>query len=105
MDMFVNLPLWRGLSTLERMSRNSLSRLQQDSKEVIFYEDLKVLDIPMLLFKGELKSSALSEEMLSRYVAVVPQVKVIRIAETGHDIFAPSIESIVKEVKSVIYNF
>ncbi len=97
-DMFVKLPPWHGLSTLERMSLSSLNMLQKDSKEVIFYDALKSLEIPMMIFKGELKSSALSEEMLSRYVDAVPLVNIIRISDTGHDIFTPNMQRIVKEV-------
>ena len=101
-DMFINLPPWRGKSALERMPRHAIEAIQRESVEKSFYEALKTVKVPVLLLKGDQNGSLLSDEARTLYFEVLEDVRLFVFEGCAHDLFKPDAKHFTQVVKEFV---
>lgn len=101
-EMFINLPPWRGRTALERMPRHAIEAIQSESVEKQFYEALGVVKVPVLILKGDQKGALLSEEALASYYETLEDVKLSVFEGCAHDLFWPDESQFIKVVKEFV---
>lgn len=101
-DYFTALPPWRGKTALQRMPLHAISQIQKESVEVSFLNDLSQTKWPLLIFKGEGRSTILTDEGVSEYLASRPDAQVVRVTDTGHDIFTSAITDVPATIADFI---
>ncbi|WP_180954172.1 alpha/beta fold hydrolase [Bacillus sp. M6-12] len=88
-DFFTGLPDWKGKSVLERVNKETLERIEAESEEIHFKEQLKKLDCPFLIIRGGLDGAALTEEGVRDYMDAVPNARVRVFEKADHNLFTP----------------
>ena len=80
---------WRGTSHAERVPRHVFEGLQADSRTRDLWEPLAALGKPVLVVGGP-DGGFVDEEMADRYRKAIPDVEIVLLAGSGHDVFRPS---------------
>lgn len=101
-DVFINLPPWRGKTALERMTRFALEAIQRESEEKYFYDDLYKLETPVLIVSGGKEGSILSTEMKEKYLKAIENVEITVFEDCDHNIFEPDINQLINAIKNFI---
>ncbi len=101
-EMFINLPPWRGKSALERMPRHAIEGIQKASVEKPFYEALGAVKVPVRLLKGDQKGSLLSEDARANYFEALENVTLSIFEGCAHDLFKPDDAQVIRVVKEFI---
>ena len=101
-EMFINLPPWRGKSALDRMPKHAIEAIQRESVEKPFYEALKAVKVPVLLLKGDQNGSLLSEDALTSYKAVLENMILSVFEGCAHDLFKPDDAHFIRIVKAFV---
>ncbi len=79
---------WRGRPMPERVSLHVLERIRADSRHRELWEDVASLQIPVLVARGG-DGGLVTDEITERYVRTIPEVEVVVIPGSGHDLFRP----------------
>jgi pimeloyl-ACP methyl ester carboxylesterase len=98
-EFFSGLPPWRGKELNERMTTNSLKALQNESRQVLFWDELTSIKFPVLIIRGGRQGAALSKEDGDRYIEMIPNSKLVLFDESNHNIFEPSLEKFIITIK------
>ena len=101
-DYFTALPPWRGKTALQRMPLHAITQIQKESVEVSFLDDLSQTKWPLLIFKGEGRSAILTEEGVSDYLTARSNAQILRVTDTGHDIFTSAVIDIPAAISDFI---
>ncbi len=91
-EFFSTLPPWREKPLVDRMTEQSLYGLQNESRQVLFWDQLYTIHCPVLVIRGGKPGAALSEEGGSKYVELLPNANLVVFEDCDHNIFKPSIE-------------
>ncbi|RFU68929.1 hypothetical protein D0469_10590 [Peribacillus saganii] len=67
------------------MSKETLQKIEAESEEIYFKEDLKKLNCPFLVIRGGLDGAALTEEGVMEYMDVVPNARVRVFEKADHN--------------------
>lgn len=98
-DYFSSLPPWRGKPLSERMKLHALTGLQKDSKQLMFWDKLSLIECPVLIIRGGKKGSALSEDAAKQYQENFANATLVVFEESDHNIFEPSFEKYLNTIK------
>ena len=98
-DYFSSLPPWRGKPLSERMKPHALTGLQKDSKQIMFWDKLSLIECPVLIIRGGKKGSALSEEAAQQYLENFANATEVVFEESDHNIFEPNLQKVLITVK------
>jgi pimeloyl-ACP methyl ester carboxylesterase len=80
---------WRGTPNSERVAHHALVGIQQDSRSRELWDDLGSLGVPVLVARGG-DGSFVDDDVADRYRKAVPDIEVVDIPGSGHDVFRPS---------------
>ncbi|MCG7344905.1 alpha/beta hydrolase [Sporosarcina sp. ACRSL] len=98
-EFFSSLPPWRGKPLSERMSLTALRGIQQESSQVIFWDELAFIECPALIIRAGNQGAALSVEAAEQYVEKMPQAKVVVFDESDHNIFEPDVNKFIQTIE------
>jgi pimeloyl-ACP methyl ester carboxylesterase len=73
----------------ERAPLLLLTALQRDSGELPLWADLPVIDVPVLLLRGDQPGSLLSAEDVSEYLIHLSQAMALVFPGSGHELWEP----------------
>jgi non-heme chloroperoxidase len=79
---------WRGLPMAERVERHVLAGLQEQSRGRDLWEALAALPVPLLLARGG-DGGLVDANAVARYRSARPDVEVVVIPGSTHDVFRP----------------
>jgi non-heme chloroperoxidase len=79
---------WRGVPTAERVRHHVLAGLVAESKDRELWEALRRLPVPLLVARGS-DGGLVGDEAVARYRAVRPDVEIVTIPGSTHDLFRP----------------
>lgn len=76
----------------------ALKRIEEDSKQVNFYDELSNIKCPSLILKGELEESLVSSQDIINYVDNLgcKSIRIEKFSKAGHDIQFGDLEGLVK---------
>jgi pimeloyl-ACP methyl ester carboxylesterase len=80
---------WRGRPMPERVGRHVIEGIQADGCDRPLWEELAALKIPVLVARGS-EGGLLTDEYVRRYQEVMPDVEVVVVSGSDHDLFRPS---------------
>lgn len=103
-EHYLASPPWRGKSVSERMPLHSIYGIQRESHQVLFWDQLCLIESPVLVIRGGKEGSALSILDGAKYVKKSSKVNLITFEESSHNIFEPSLERFVDMVEEFIEN-
>jgi pimeloyl-ACP methyl ester carboxylesterase len=78
---------WRGRNMTEIMPPHVIEGLQRDSVELLFWDEMKVMDCPVLVIRGG--KGLMDDEAMGRWQMAVPHVESVTFDDSYHDIFRP----------------
>lgn len=85
-----------------RAPEHVVRALQQESAEVLLWEDLVRISCPVLILRGGQPDSLLSAEAAETYRRKLTKVKVVLFEDSGHDISKPDYNRYVKAIGSFL---
>ncbi|WP_108671814.1 alpha/beta fold hydrolase [Peribacillus acanthi] len=103
-EFFASLPDWRGVPILQRMSLQTLKSIERESKETSFWEGMQNLKCPLLVIRGGMDGSALSEESVKEYLAYVPEARVEVMEHSNHDLFTHESKKLMNTIQEFFTN-
>jgi pimeloyl-ACP methyl ester carboxylesterase len=80
---------WRGTPNSERVQRHALAGIQASSQPRELWDAVGGMALPVLVARGG-DGSFVDDAAADRYRAAIPDVEIIDIPGSGHDIFRPS---------------
>jgi pimeloyl-ACP methyl ester carboxylesterase len=80
---------WRGTPNSERVQRHALAGIQASSRPRELWDDLGGLGVPVLVARGG-DGSFIDDAAADRYRRAIPDVEIVDIPDSGHDVFRPS---------------
>ena len=92
---------WRGTPNSERVERHALFGIQQESRSRDLWDDLAGLDVPVLVARGG-DGSFVDDDVAERYRKAVPDIEIVDIPGSGHDVFRPSRTAYPEAVRDFI---
>ncbi|MGM8216361.1 alpha/beta fold hydrolase [Bacillaceae bacterium W0354] len=101
-DYFIDMPPWRGKSTLERMPKHALEGIQRDSSERNMWDELSTVKCPVLIINGGKKGAILLPEHNEIYNQSLLNVQFVTMEDSDHNIFEPSEQRLVKVIKNFL---
>ncbi|WP_432355818.1 alpha/beta fold hydrolase [Sporosarcina sp. A2] len=104
-EVFLALPPWRGKTLSERMDLHAILGLQRESKQVVFWDQLNLIQSLVLIIQGGKDGSALSDDDSSKYLRGFSNADLIIFEESNHNIFEPDIEKFVGVVECFMERF
>lgn len=79
--------------TIDMVNMHAVRRVQAESVETPLWNELKILDCPVTIFKGDLHSGSfpviLTEDDLQKYRQVLPRISVQTFMNSGHLLWKP----------------
>lgn len=81
------------------MKSHALIGLQKDSKQLMFWDKLSLIECPALIIRGGKKGSALSEDAAKQYLENFANATLVVFEESDHNIFEPSLERFSNTVR------
>ncbi|QOR64614.1 alpha/beta hydrolase [Cytobacillus suaedae] len=93
---FSSLPPWRGKALKQRMSRDALNGLQQESNLVPFWDDLTRINCPVLIIRGGNLGAVLQEDDVKKYQEKIPHAQVEVFLGHDHNLFEPEVETFIQ---------
>ena len=79
---------WRGRHMPERVSKHVIEGIQSGSLHRELWADLAALGAPVMVARGS-EGGIVNEEQAERYRRSIPDVEVVVIPGSGHDLFRP----------------
>jgi len=76
--------------------------LQKESKHEMFLEELSKLYIKLLILKGTKEDSLLSEKMISKILAAIPDAELKMISNCGHELFGENPKESMQTINDFI---
>lgn len=98
-DFVSGMPPWRGKTPLERMSREALKGLEQDSEHVDFQDHLSTIRCPVLIMQAE-KETPLTEEAVEPYRKHMANCRIVLFEGFNHNLYQPDAGRFIQEVRS-----
>ncbi len=80
---------WRGMPVGSRVSRHVLDGIQAASRSRELWDELAAVGVPVLVARGS-EGGVINDEVEARYRRSVPDIEVVTIGGSGHDLFRPS---------------
>ncbi|WP_233459429.1 alpha/beta fold hydrolase [Cytobacillus luteolus] len=93
---FSSLPPWRGKALKQRMSKDALRGLQQESYLVPFWDELSKIKCPVLIIRGGKLGAVLSEDDVKKYQDKIPHAQVEVFVGHDHNLFEPDEETFIQ---------
>ncbi|GAA0359110.1 alpha/beta fold hydrolase [Bacillus horti] len=84
------------------MQRHVFEGIQRDSKELVFWEQLSRLAVPVLIIRGAQKGALLSEEHANMYVEKLADSACLTLKNSNHNIFDDEPNELLQAVKSFL---
>jgi non-heme chloroperoxidase len=80
---------WRGVPVGSRVARHVLEGIQAASTRREFWDELGAMGLPVLVARGS-GGGVINDEVEARYRRAVPDIEVVTITGSAHDLFRPS---------------
>jgi non-heme chloroperoxidase len=80
---------FRGRPTRERIGRHVLEQLATDSRDRELWDRLAEVPCPLLVAQPGTRRGLVTDEVVTQYRAVRPDVEVVLVPGAAHDIFRP----------------
>ncbi|WP_409291303.1 alpha/beta fold hydrolase [Peribacillus sp. SCS-37] len=86
-DMIAALPEWRGKPILQRLSLDTLRRIEEESGETSPMGNLEDFTCPVLIIRGGREGALLSDEDVESYLNEVPNARFMELDTSGGNLF------------------
>lgn len=80
---------WRGTPVSSRVARHALDGIQADAQAREFWDELAALNVPVLVARGS-EGGIVTDALAERYRDAIPDIEVVTIPGSAHDLFRPS---------------
>jgi non-heme chloroperoxidase len=81
--------IWKQRPMTERMPRAVIEAMVADTVAIEFWDDLAELDRPVLLIRGAMPGSMVTDAVEARYRQAVRDLRVVVFEDSGHDLWNP----------------
>lgn len=88
----------RGVPVSERMSAHVVESVVTESREVPLWDRLPELGCPVLVLRGDRRSTVVTDEIAQRWRSALPSVEIATIAGAGHDLWSRDREAYLAAV-------
>lgn len=88
----------------EEIDANVVASLQRDSNEVTLWDQLKVLECPVLILRGRAENGFLTDERIELYKRSLRNMEVVDF-ESGHDLWDREHEKCLNSIKAFADRF
>jgi len=92
----------RGVPIPERIAPHAVRALQREAAERQMWDRLGELRSPFFVVRGTRRSVLVSEEMVDRYRAALPEVEIHTLEGLGHDLWNPDHRPLLGLVESLL---
>ncbi|MGE8204763.1 alpha/beta fold hydrolase [Heyndrickxia sp. NPDC080065] len=103
-EFFSSLPPWRGKTLSQRMNLTALYGIQNESSQVLLWDDLSSIKCPALIIRGGKNEAALSLEAGNLYIEKMHQANLVVFDDSDHNIFEPNLDTFIKTVDEFMKN-
>lgn len=83
----------RGVPVARRMAERVVRQVFAESREVPLWDRLTELRCPVLVIRGDRRSSVVTDELAERWQDSLPSVEMATIAGAGHDLWSRDIDA------------
>jgi pimeloyl-ACP methyl ester carboxylesterase len=80
---------WRQRPVTDTMPQAAIEAMVADAVGMEFWDELAELHRPVLLIRGGTRGAMVNDAVEDRYRSAVPEIRVVRFEDSGHDLWSP----------------
>lgn len=87
---------------VQKEKEHAVKGIQRDSENVDLYDELTIINVPVLVIKGGTEESLLSETEVEKYKKNLQNVKIVELPESGHELWEPNRDKFIEVIKEFL---
>lgn len=84
------------------LSERAVQGIQQESREIVFWDVLAQLDLPVFVLHGGTEAALLKPDSIQLYKEKVKDVTIIPFPFSGHELWEPDYDTFLQSIESIL---